>query len=307
VLADRVRDGEADSWLGAWYCLHGLLSIAPAGMAEWVGEVVGELRPSLPQDAGSQLPGWLADMPKVSATGELWRMVDVYGGRVGLIAGFRYPEPAEPTVYLLDFDVAGFPVLASAGVHDDVHQAAAAWRDEVGPAAVDAEPRRVDDGADLQVLTRWDMGELFVTGNETRTVMDNWYRSQRRADDLIGALARRGVVLPPSRSLAAELDIEPAVKGFTEWYTARHGQGPAADPTEALAAEWLEGALPGTEPVVSPRRLQFLLQLVGDWMDDDIAERVRELLPEWIRWNAAETGLPAEFVEASLAAVADVN
>jgi len=305
VLADRVLEGAAESWLGAWYCLHGLLSIAPAGIAEWIGEVVGELRPSLPQEAGLRLPSWLVDMPQVSATGELWRMVDVYGGRVGLIAGFRYPEPAEPTVYLLDFDVAGFPVLASAGVHDDVQQAAAAWRDEVGPAAVNAEPRLVDDGGDLQVLTHWDIGELFVTGNEPRTVMDNWYRSQRRADDLIEALARRGVVLPPSRSLAADLDIEPAVKAFTAWYAARHGQAPAPDPTEALAAEWLEGALPGTEHAVSPRRVQFVLQLVGDWMDDDIAGRVRELLPEWIRWNAAETRLPAEFVEAALAALAD--
>lgn len=76
---------------------------------------------------------------------------------------------------------------------------------------------------------------------------------------------------------------------------------------EALAAEWLEGALPGTEHVVSPHRIQILLQLVGDWMNDDLAEGVRALLPEWVRWNAGETGLPAAFVEASLAAMADLN
>ncbi|MEV4134030.1 hypothetical protein AB0J72_17900 [Dactylosporangium sp. NPDC049742] len=299
LLADRVRAGETGSWRGAWYCLNGLLSITPAGLNEWIGEVVDELRPDLPEE----VDGWLADMPRITPTGELWRMTDVYGTRVGLMAGFSYPKPAEPTVYLLDFDVSGFPVLRSAGVHDDLAQAAAAWRDEVGPAASDAEPCPVDDGADLRVLTHWDMGELFVTGHETRSVMDNWHRSQRRADDLIGSLAGR-LTLPAHRSSDEDLDIEPAVKAFTAWYTARRRQPPPSGPTEALAAEWLEAALPGTEHAVSPRRVQTVLDMVGDWMDDELAGEVRALLPDWICWNATETGLPTEFVEAALAASA---
>jgi hypothetical protein len=31
------------------------------------------------------------------------------------------------------------------------------------------------------------------------------------------------------------------------------------------------------------------------------------LLPEWIRWNAAEPRLPAEFVEATVAAIPDLK
>jgi hypothetical protein len=305
ALAGRVRDGDA-GWRGAWYCLHGLLSITPAGMAEWVGEVVEQLRPSLPQDAGPQLPGWLAGMPNVSATGEVWRMVDAYGDRIGLIAGFRYPEPAEPRVYLLDFDASDFPVLVSAGVHDDLDAAAKAWRDELGSATAGAEPQPVTEGADLGVLARWNIGELLVTGYETRIVMDNWYRSQRRADDLIEVLAQRGVRLPPLRPVA-ESDIEPVVKAFTSWYTARHGRAPATEPTEVLAAEWCEVALPGTEHAVSPRRIQTLLRLLGHWGDGPTVDGVRELLPDWIRWNAAETGLTADLVDASLAAVVESN
>jgi hypothetical protein len=169
------------------------------------------------------------------------------------------------------------------------------------------EPYPVSHGADLQVLTYWDMGELFVTGFESRTVMDNWYRSQRRADDLIAALAKRGVDLPQHRSLVEELDIAPTVKAFTTWYTARHQQAPQGEPTEALAAEWLENALPGTEHAVSPRRVQTVLQLLGDWMDGDLADGIRALMPEWIRWNAAEAGLPLEFRDATLTAIADLN
>ncbi|GAA3449066.1 hypothetical protein [Dactylosporangium matsuzakiense] len=302
VLAERVREGGPE-WRGAWFCLHGLLSITPAEMSDWVGEVIEELRPALP-DAGD---GWLAAMSQIAPTGEAWRLVDAYGTRIGLAAEFRYPEPGEPMVYLLDFDISGFPRLESAGVHDDLDHAVTAWRNEVGPSAAGAEPRPIGDGADVAVLTYWDMGELFVTGFESRTVMDNWYRSQRRADDLIAALAKRGVDLPKHRSLVEELDIEPTVTAFTTWYIDHHQQAPAPEPTEALAAEWLETALPGTELAVSPRRVQTVLQLVGDWMDGDLADGVRALLPEWIRWNAAQVGLPPEFTEAALAAMADLN
>jgi hypothetical protein len=39
------------------------------------------------------------------------------------------------------------------------------------------------------------------------------------------------------------------------WYSARHGNVPDQDTIEALAEEWLDVMLPGTEHAVSPRRV----------------------------------------------------
>jgi hypothetical protein len=71
----------------------------------------------------------------------------------------------------------------------------------------------------------------------------------------------------------------------------------------AIAAEWLEGCLPGTEHAVPPHRVRYQLTLINDWIPDDpVTIAVKSLMPAWVRWNAEQTGLPQPLIDQSMAA-----
>jgi hypothetical protein len=140
----------------------------------------------------------------------------------------------------------------------------------------------------------------MIQGSEPRNLMDNWFRAQRRAQELGEALRKRGMPFPPRTNLYRDIDIEPTATGFATWYRERTSADPDRSALEALAAEWLEGALPGTENAISPHRVEHLLALVGDWFDDDLVARLQALLPDWLRWNADRSGLPEPFLDRAL-------
>jgi hypothetical protein len=43
----------------------------------------------------------------------------------------------------------------------------------------------------------------------------------------------------------------------------------------------------------SPHRSEFFRELVSDWRDDPLMDAVLALLPEWVRWNGEQAGVPA--------------
>jgi hypothetical protein len=205
----------------------------------------------------------------------------------------------DPSVFLFDIDACGLVDLASAGSFDDVAQAAAAWRGMVGDTADGAHPTPVQTADQLECLVHWDEGELMLRGTESDTALDNWFRARRRVHDVADALRARGMPLPEHRSLYHDRDITPTVEAFTAWYDARHGTKPDPDAVEALAEEWLDGCLPGTEHAVSPHRVRFQLELMtDDWIDDDpITVAAKPLLPEWVRWRGEQAGLPGNLIQ----------
>jgi hypothetical protein len=71
---------------------------------------------------------------------------------------------------------------------------------------------------------------------------------------------------------------------------------------EALAEEWLEGMLPGTEHSVSPSRSESFRKLISDWLDDPVTDAALALLPEWVRWNGEQAGIPAPLIEHAVSA-----
>jgi hypothetical protein len=90
---------------------------------------------------------------------------------------------------------------------------------------------------------------------------------------------------------------------------AKKGKKPPARVTssgwvEALAYEWLEGMLPGTEHSVSPGRSESFRGLISDWLDDPITDAVLALLTEWVRWNGEQAGVPASLIERAVSAAA---
>lgn len=252
---------------------------------------------------GEARPDWLGKLARIKATGEAWKMRDVYGTRIAVIAGYSYPEGLDRSVFLFDIDACGFVEIVGAGVFDDVERAAAAWRGWVGDTAADAVPRRVETADQLECLVHCENAEEMLRGSESRTVLDNWFRARRRMHDLAEALRKRGMPLPAPRS-QYDVDIEPAVEAFLAWHADRHGGEPDRETAEALAGEWLEGALPETWPAISPHRIEFQLTLISDWIDDPVTAAAKALLPTWVRWNGERSGLPEEFIERSVAVAA---
>ena len=301
----RVEAGRDGAWQAPWWLLHGLTSVGPPALAAAAQTAVGRARKVLAKDAYQSQPEWLRLLPRISATGEVWQMRDVYGARFAVIAGFSYPDATDRSVFLFDIDACGMVDLLHAGVFDDVEQAAASWRARVGDAADHATPGPVERTEQLSCLVHCDIGDGMIKGTESRAVTDNWFRARRRTHDLAQGLRRHGMALPAARSLFGDVDIEPMAEAFIAWHRRTYGTEPDPEAVDALAAEWLEGALPGTEHAASPHRARYLLTLIADWIaEDPVTVAAKALLPEWVRWNAEQAGLPEPFRSRAVAVAA---
>lgn len=271
----RRREGSTDSMDRL---LHGLAAIGT---------------PALRAYAEQHLPKrTLREWPRVTATGEVWRMRDAYGTRFGVIAGFTYPGK-----FLFDIDGSGSIDLVGADVFDDVEQAAASWREQVGDSAKGVEPQPIAAKEDLLCLTECATGELGVMGDESRNVMDNWFRFHRRLGDLVEL-----DLLPEPVNLYSGIDPDPMVEEFTRWYSTQHGSEPDPEIVEGLAAEWMEGSLPETWFCVSPGRIRYIRALISDWVDEYI-QPTEAMLPHWARWLIQRSDQSNELAEPVLSAV----
>ncbi len=314
ALATRVRDElgrGGGAWEAPWRLLHGLTSIASPALASNAQDALR----SVASDVGKAVragtaarpqPRWLKTLPRIAATGEVWRMRDAYGTRLAVIAGCEYPGGADPSVFLFDIDACGFVEVANAGVFDDVAQAAAAWRSMVGDTADDALPVPSETVESLRCLLYCGIGEETIQGTESDSALDNWFRVRRRIHDLADALDGRGMPLPDTPSLYRDIDETPTAEAFTTWYVTRYAAPqPDSDAVAALAYEWIEGVLPEARHTVSPHRVRFHRALMSDWIDDPVTAAAKALLPDWVRWQSEQAGLPEHLVSRAVAAVTD--
>lgn len=297
---DTARQGGG-AWRGPWWLLHGLAAIGSHGLGGYAWEQATKAAKSLPRDIRTAEPDWLNLLPGIKASGDVRVMRDAYGTRFGVIAGFSYPGGVDPSVYLLDLDASELVRLAGAGIFDDVESAAASWREQVGASAEGLIPAAATPES-LTCLVYFEHEEEHVIGDESPTVMANWFRAPRRGLDIYDALHERGFVLPEYSPRYHDIDVAPMADPFAKWYAERHGHKPAREAVEALAEEWLEGMLPGTEHSVSPHRSEYFREVIGDWLDDPITDTVQALLPEWVRWNGEQVGLPAALIERAVSA-----
>lgn len=303
----EALDAGDPGWQPAMRLLHGLTSIVPADLLPAARSGLGRARKAARKQAGSSFatqPGWLATMHKPEPTGRVWRLVDSYGDRFGILTEVRYPgEPS--SVFLSDIDAASFTHLSGGGDFDNADDAVDAWRSSVGESAAGAAPVVVTDPGDLRCLaaafSRSAAPETFF-GDEQRPVLDNWLRARRRFDDLHRVFTSRGMHVPETMRRDRVIDTTEWVRDFAAWHADRHGHSPNTDAVDAVAHEWLEIVLPGTESAASPRRAHTFRELMGDWVDDDVTHAARRLLPEWVRWCAEDTGVPAHLVEQAVSA-----
>jgi hypothetical protein len=290
VLSDAAWNN--DTWQGPWWLLHGLASIGSYGLGGHAAQQAAEAAKSLPRAALAQQPDWLALMPDIEATGDMHVLRDVYGTRFGVIAGFAYPGGIDPSVYMLGFDASVYLGLAAAGVFDDAEPAVTAWRDQVDDSAPGVEPVTVEV---LAWLSHAEHSEGLIDERSQGAVLDDYFRGPRRIQDMLRKLGGRRAELPQG-------DPEAVQEAFTAWYSTRHhGDVPDQDAVEAVAEEWLGVMLPGTEHAVSPRRSAAFRDQITSWWDDEDAAGALSLLPEWIRWNGEQAGMPPNLISDAVA------
>lgn len=283
--AGRSRAGSA----GSRYLLHGITALAPRSIAP--------ARLSRLGGPGTDDPEWLAATGTVTPTGEVYLLTDGYQTRFGVLVGCHRPSWDDGgEVFLLDVD-ACTPVIRpfDAGVYDSRDAAAQAWRDTVGQSAAGAELAEAEPAL-LAELLPFPTADPGVIGDESRRLMDNYFRILRRSDDLRAVLADAGTPLPTdtewSRGLYCDVPVDPYLDAFTAWYTGRNGTAPDGQAIRWLIEEWTHGTIARTRLACSPHRIVDVRDRIAlEWNDDPAAKAALALIPAWVHWCAEQTGL----------------
>ncbi|MET7425386.1 hypothetical protein [Dactylosporangium sp. NPDC005555] len=236
----------------------------------------------------------------------LWAR-DVYGTRWAVVAPFT-SDAGPDRWYLWDVDACGYEVLTvHSGFHPSAESAVAAWRESVGQvAAGGAVLTAVDDSETLDALLRGEVDGIRIGGED-----EEQYAEFLRSRRLSGA-ARKAVrrVRGPA---FARLTVADAKAQFAQrlqqidYRGGIVGEGDDAGPigpdelAEELAESWSPGDHPTLYPFCSPHKVAVAVVHLRDFFQDDFAAELVALLPEWIRFLAEHTAMPAELTERCLA------
>lgn len=283
------RDAEPDGWQGPWRVLAATARIVHYPLHETVTDAVNQLRDGPGRRVLPPTPAGPA------ATGEVRWTRDAYGSRFGVTAAFSAPQ-APHRWYLWDIDACGHEAFTVyCGYFPDPERALAQWRAGVGPVAtVDAAFTPVDDPSLLAELLPFEEG-FMRSGGESAVQFAEYHRSRRLAEAVRDAVDR-----DPAGRLA-DLDAAAAVTEFTDWLRARRaGEAEPADLAELveeLADSWRVGTPVELYGTCSPHRVALTVRHLRDYYQDDFADRLVALLPEWTCWLAARNGTPPELAE----------
>ncbi|MEU8001104.1 hypothetical protein AB0B66_08100 [Catellatospora sp. NPDC049111] len=274
---------EPDGWRGAWQVLTAVTRMVAADAA---ADAIAELR-SLP---GAEVLPELPDGP--AATSPILWVRDAYGSRFGVTASFS-TLGGDDRWYLWDVDACGYmPFTVHSGYYPTQEQALAAWRAGVGPMAAEAAAAPVDDPSLLAELLFPGEG-LIRAGGESAEQLAEYHRGARLADAALSTLT----VSPydPAEDQAAN-----AAREFEAWLREHRPDRLPADIDEIaaeLAGSWRIDSPPALFHTCSPHRVASAVAHVRDYYEDDFAERLIDVLPDWISWLAARTGLSPDLAD----------
>lgn len=314
AAGDRVKAeavGESNAWQAPWRLLHGLAAIGSPALRSATLQVADGARKALSGQV-SAAPAWLSLCPDGTVTGQVWTMRDEYRTRFAVLAECGYPgdgtgpRGADPHVFLFDIDACGLVLLADAAAFDSLDQAAAAWRQGKGDTVAGMRPELVTEYTQIDCLVQCEVSpDGMFLGHESRAFTDNLFRAGRRIHAIAEVMARQGQRWPAHRNLYAgrDAEIEAAAQAFGTWYVRCHGSDPDQEAIRWLAEDWLQGTLPGYGNAVSPHRVKYLLAYMDDdWLPDEPATKAAYgLLPDWVRWNGEQAGIPGHLIERSVA------
>jgi hypothetical protein len=242
-----------------------------------------------------------------AVTGPVLWVRDVYGSRWAVVAPFTSVAGPDRW-YLWDVDTCGYEVLTvHSGFHPSAESAVAAWRESVGPAAAGgAVLTAVDDSETLGYLLRGELEGIRVGGEDEEQYAE-FLRSRR-----LGRTAREAVRRVRGRA-SGRLTTADAEARFAQrlrqigYQGGIFGEGEDAGAVGAdeLAAEmadsWSPRDYPALYPSCSPHKVAMVVLHMRGFYQDDFAAELVAMLPEWIRFLAEHTAMPAELTERCLA------
>jgi hypothetical protein len=241
-----------------------------------------------------------------AVTGPVLWARDVYGTRWAVVAPFT-SDAGPDRWYLWDVDTCGYEVLTvHSGFHASAEAAVAAWRESVGQAADGALLTAVDDSETLDALLPGEV-EAIRIGGEDEEQHAEFLRSRR-----LGGTARKAVRRMRGRAFVRLTAADATAQFAQRLRQIDHhggivGEGDDAGPIgpDELAAELAESWSPQDHatlyPFCSPHKVAVAVLHLRDYFQDDFAAELVALLPEWIRFLAEHTAMPAELTERCLA------
>jgi hypothetical protein len=281
-------DAEPDGWRPAWLLLSTLAGIASDPHDVRARDLVAALRKRL---GGDLLPELAA--PSVAGPA-LWTC-DGYGSRFAIIVPFDTVEGSQRW-YLWDIDACGYGhFTVYSGYFPDADDALAAWEDGVGPvASAECALAPVDDAGLALRLLPTDLG-MLEPGGESAEQFAEYHRCRRLADTLREYLGRPAYAPEPPMPDPAEY-----ARQFTEWRAQRHGDDtqPPSEPDDVvaeLAHNWCDEEVREIRAgTCSPHRVAYFASHIRDSYDEDFANQLMALLPDWVAWWTESLGLPAD-------------
>jgi hypothetical protein len=183
----------------------------------------------------------------------------------------------------------------------------AAWRESVGQAAAgEAVLTAVDDSETLDALLPGEVEEIRI-GGEDEGQYAEFLRSRR-----LGATARKAVRRVRGQAFvrltAADAKAQFAQRlRLIDHHGGIVGEGDDAGPVgpdelaEELAESWSPRDHPTLYPFCSPHKVALAVLHLRDFFREDFAVELVAVLPEWIRFLAERTAMPAELTERCLA------
>ncbi|MEU8004169.1 hypothetical protein AB0B66_23680 [Catellatospora sp. NPDC049111] len=158
--------------------------------------------------------------------------------------------------------------------------------------AAEAAAAPVDDPSLLAELLFPGDGFLRPGGESTEQLAE-YHRSARLADTALSTLT------PSPYDPAEDLVADEAEK-FVAWLRQHRPDRLSTDIDELaveLASSWRIDSPPALFHTCSPHRVASVVAHVRDYYEDDFAEQLLGVLPDWISWLAARTGLSPDLAD----------
>ncbi|MFF5233861.1 hypothetical protein [Dactylosporangium sp. NPDC000521] len=238
-----------------------------------------------------------------AVTGPVLWARDVYGTRWAVVAPFT-SDAGPDRWYLWDVDTCGYEVLTvHSGFHPSAESAVAAWRESVGQgAAGGAVLTAVEDSETLDALLRGEVEGIRIGGEDEEQYAE-FLRSRR-----LGATARKAVRRVRGRAFARLTAADAKAQFAQRLRQTDHRGGIVGEEEDAgpddlameLAESWSPQDHPTLYPFCSPHKVAVAVLHLRDHYKEDFAAELVALLPEWIRFLAEHTAMPAELTERCL-------
>ena len=239
-----------------------------------------------------------------AVTGPVLWARDVYGTRWAVVAPFT-SDAGPDRWYLWDVDTCGYEVLTvHSGFHASAESAVAAWRESVGQAAAGgAVLTAVEDSETLDALLPGEVEGIRIGGEDEEQYAE-FLRSRR-----LGRTARKAVRRTRGRAFARLTAADAKAQFAQRLRQTDHRGGILGEEEDAgpddlameLAESWSPHDHPTLYPFCSPHKVAVAVLHLRDYYQEDFAAELVALLPEWIRFLAEHTAMPAELTERCLA------